>query len=108
MFSKDLEIHTDRNVIPFEKHEGWKMYNLIPLNKFASTDDIEFISPEFVSLSVKSDEYDLINPETGTKLNWVCDGHPCVLYTKYTLPQSSLLRTVDPDYEEGKIRDTGR
>ena len=25
-----------------------------------------------------------------------------------TLPAGTLLRTLDPDYEEGKIRDTGR
>lgn len=105
---KDLEIHTDRKVVPFEKKAGWKMYNFIPLNKLTAEDDIEFISPEFVSLSAKADEYMLINPERGTKLNWVCDGHPCVLYTKHTLPQSSLLRTIDLDYKEGKIRDTGR
>ena len=57
---------------------------------------------------VTTDEYVLINPETGTKLNWVCDGHPCVVYTKYELPDATLLRTLDPDYVEGKIRDTGR
>ena len=53
-------------------------------------------------------EVPMINPETGTKLNWVCDGHPCVVYSKYELPAASLLRTLDPDYIEGQIRDTGR
>ena len=105
---KDLEIHSDRRVIPFEKHDGWKMYSITALNMIKADEEIEFVAPDFVSLCVKPDEFDLINPETGTKLNWVCDGHPCVVYLKYVLPPAALLRTLDPDYEEGKIRDTGR
>ena len=105
---KDLEIHTDRRVVPFEKHDGWKMYSITALNMIKAEEEIEFVSPDFVSVCAKPDEFDLINPETGTKLNWVCDGHPCVVYTKYELPPAALLRTLDPDYVEGQIRDTGR
>ena len=105
---KDLEIHTDRQINPFEKHDGWKMYSITALNMIKADENVEFISPEFVSITATPEEYYIINPETGTKLNWVCDGHPCVVYTKYTLPPASLLRTLDPDYVEGKIRDTGR
>lgn len=105
---KDLEIHTDRRVIPFEKHDDWKMYSITALNMIKADEEIEFVSPDFVSVCAKPGEFDLINPETGTKLNWVCDGHPCVVYTKYELPPAALLRTLDPDYVEGQIRDTGR
>ena len=84
------------------------MYSITALNMIKADEEIEFVAPDFVSLCVKPDEFDLINPETGTKLNWVCDGHPCVVYLKYALPPAALLRTLDPDYEEGKIRDTGR
>ena len=105
---KDLEIHTDRRVIAFEKKSDWHLYEFIPLNKISSDMEVEFVSPEFVSLTAKAGDYELINPETGTIMNWVCDGHPCVIYTKYKLPDSSLLRALDPDYQEGIIRDTGR
>ncbi len=105
---RDLEIHTDRRVVAFEKKSGWKMYEITALNMIKADNDIEFISPEFVSLVAKNGEWEMISPETGLKMNWVCDGHPCVIYTKYTLPDSSLIRTLDPDYVEGKIRDTGR
>ncbi len=105
---KDLEIHTDRKVIPFEKKEGWKMYPCTAVNMIKAGDDIEFVSPDFCILTVHDGEYEIISQETGLKLNWVCDGHPAVIYTKYTLPEGSLLRTLDPDYVEGKIRDTGR
>lgn len=105
---KDLEIHPDRKIIPFEKKDGWKMYNCLALNKINAKDEIEFVSPQFVSLKVPSESYCLINPETGLKLNWVCDSHPCVIYIDETLPDATLLRTLDPDYIEGQIRDTGR
>ncbi len=85
------------------------------MNKINATDEIEFVSPEFCSLvakgadsSGKVSDWELISSETGLKLNWVCDSHPCVIYTKYELPEATLLRTLDPEYEEGKIRDTGR
>ena len=105
---KDLEIHTDRKVIPFEKKDGWKMYPCTAVNMIKAEEEIEFVSPEFCSLTAKPDEYEIISLETGLKMNWVCDGHPAVIYTKYTLPRGTLLRTLDPDYVEGKIRDTGR
>ena len=105
---KDLEIHTDRRVVPFEKMPGWHMYSCTPLNMIQADGEIEFVASDFVSVTAKPDEFALINPETGTKLNWVCDGHACVVYSKYELPAASLLRTLDPDYVEGQIRDTGR
>ena len=105
---KDLEIHTDRKVVPFEKKDGWHMYQLTALNKISPDMEIQFISPEFVYITAASGEYELINPETGCKLNWVCDGHPCVIYCRHKLPDATLLRTEDPEYQEGKIRDTGR
>ncbi|MCQ2575956.1 MAG: U32 family peptidase [Treponema sp.] len=105
---KDLEIHTDRRVVPFQKKDGWHLYEFTALNKIDPSMDIEFVSPDFVSLVAKSGEWEIINPETGTLMNWVCDGHPCVIYTKYELPDSTLLRAEDPEYVEGKIRDTGR
>ena len=112
---KDYEIHPDRRIIPFEKKEGWHLYECTAMNKINATDEIEFVSPEFCSLvakgadsSGKASDWELISSETGLKLNWVCDSHPCVIYTKYELPEATLLRTLDPEYEEGKIRDTGR
>ena len=84
------------------------MYSCLALNKINALDEIEFVSPQFVSLKVLPQDYQIINPETGLKLNWVCDSHPCVLYISKSLPEATLLRTLDPDYIEGQIRDTGR
>ena len=105
---KDLEIHTDRRIRAFEKKEGWRLYDCKAMNMIKSTDDIEFVSPTFCSLTAKPGEWEIVNTETGLLMDWTCDGHPCAIYTKYELPESTLLRTIDPDYVDGKIRDTGR
>ena len=111
---KDYEIHPDRRIIPFEQKDGWHLYECTAMNKINATETIEFVSPSFCNLPAKGEneggnsDWELISSETGLKLNWVCDSHPCVIYTRFELPDATLLRTLDPDYEEGKIRDNGR
>ncbi len=105
---KDLEIHPDRRIETFEKKDGWYMYECKGMNMIRTGEEIEFVSPDFCSLQVPADEWEIIDSETGLKMNWTCDGHPTAIYLKHKLPSGTLLRTLDPDYEEGKIRDTGR
>lgn len=105
---KDLEKYPDKKVVAAVKKEGWKLYQAVALNKISTDMEIQFVSPEFVSLTAKSGEWELVNPENGTLLNWVCDSHPCYIYTKYELPKATLLRVEDPEYQEGVVRDTGR
>lgn len=105
---KDFEIHTDRKIIPLEKKEGWNLYACTAVNKFSTDMEIEFVSPEFVSKKVKPGEWLLVNPENGCLLNWVCDSHPCLVYTSVKLSEKSLIRVEDPDYTPGIIRDKGR
>ena len=105
---KDFEIHPDRRIESFEKKDGWYMYECKGMNMIRTGEEIEFVSPDFCSLKVPADEWEIIDSETGLKMNWTCDGHPTAIYLKHKLPSGTLLRTLDPDYEEGKIRDTGR
>ena len=105
---RDLEIHTDRQINPIEKKSGWHLYECTALNKFDKDMEIEFVSPSFVSKKAKSGEWQLINPENGCTLNWVCDSHPCYVYTNIELPESSLIRIEDPEYTPGIVRDKGR
>ena len=105
---KDLEQHPDRRILSFQKKEGWYMYECKAMNMILTEDEIEFVSPDFCSLKIPSGQWEIIDSETGLKINWTCDGHPTVIYLNHKLPQATLLRTLDPDYVEGKIRDTGR
>ena len=105
---KDLEIHPDRRIETFEKKDGWYMYDCKGMNMIHAGEEIEFVSPDFCTLKVPADEWMIIDSETGLKMNWTCDGHPTAIYLKHKLPAGTLLRTLDPDYIEGKIRDTGR
>ena len=63
---KDIAEHPDRNVVPFEKKDGWNLYKCVALNKIDSSMDIEFVSPDFVSITAKSGEWQFIEPEEGT------------------------------------------
>ena len=105
---KDFEIHPDRRIETFEKKDGWHMYECKGMNMIRTGENIEFVSPDFCSLTLTPDEWQIIDSETGLKINWTCDGHPTVIYVSQKLPSATLLRTLDPDYVEGKIRDTGR
>ena len=105
---KDFEIHPDRRIETFEKKEGWHMYECKGMNMIRTCDEIEFVSPDFCSLKIPAGQWEIIDSESGLKMNWTCDGHPTAIYVNQKLPQGTLLRTLDPDYEEGKIRDTGR
>ena len=70
--------------------------------------EIEFVSPDFVYKKAKPGEWQLVSPENGCLLNWVCDSHPCLVYTNIELPESTLIRVEDPEYKPGIIRDKGR
>ncbi len=84
------------------------MYECKGMNLIRTGENIEFVSPDFCSLTLTPDEWQIIDSETGLKINWTCDGHPTAIYVNHVLPQGTLLRTLDPDYVEGKIRDSGR
>ena len=98
----------DKHLDTVEKIPGYKMYNLKALNMIDGETELELITPDVVSLKVDNSRFKLINPCTGEVYNWVCDGHPCVIYTDIELIEGDLLRSRDKDYIEGQFRDTGR
>lgn len=88
--------------------QDWFMYNIKALNMIKARDPLEFVSPDTVCVKALPEEWLLVDPEDGTLRQWVCDGHPCLLYTKYPLQNGTLVRIFDPEYVSGEIRDTGR
>lgn len=88
--------------------EGWKMYPLTALNMIDKNTELELVSPDINGKRITFDDFKLVNPNTGEVYNWVCADHPCVIYTGEEIPEGTLLRSKNPEYIEGKIRDTGR
>ena len=82
----------DRYLPGVREREGWKMYPLKAMNMMDGESVLELVAPDICSRELKSDEYMLINPNTGEVYRWCCDGHPCVIYTPLEMPSGSLLR----------------
>ena len=91
-----------------EKIPGFKMYPLKAMNMINKESELELVTPDTVAQKITREHFVLINPESGEVYNWVCDGHPCVIYTDLPVIDGALLRCRDPEYVEGQFRDTGR
>lgn len=105
---RDLEQHPEKKIKIAEKHEGWKVYPYDALNRVDSGTELEFVSPSVLSQKVSGSEYEFINPKTGEKLDWVNADHDCAIYTGVKIEENTLVRTKDPEYVEGEIRNRGR
>lgn len=90
------------------KKDGWHLYTCEALNMFNTEMDIEIVTPETVSITLKSGDWKLINPETTAERSWVCNGHQCLFYSSVKLDKGAFIRIKDLEYIPGQIRDTGR
>lgn len=107
-FDKRTSANPDKYLEGIEEREGWKMYPLKALNMIQKDSELEVVSPDCVAKKLCSKDFLLVNPENGETYNWVCDGHPCVIYTAEEIASSSLVRIKDEGYVEGRFRDNGR
>lgn len=105
---KDYQKHPDKAPPAMQEREGWFAYRYQPMNMVKAGDTIEFVSPDVTALVSQKDSWIFVDPESGLELSWSCDGHDCVIYTKYDLQEGTIVRTKDPEFIPGKIRDTGR
>ena len=88
--------------------DSWFAYRYQPMNMVKAGQEIEFVSPDVTAVVSQKDSWLFIDPERGLEQFWACDGHECVIYTKYDLQEGTIVRTKDPEYIPGVIRDTGR
>ncbi len=106
---KRVKDQPDKHLPLAKKIEGYRMYRLEPLNMLDGKKSMQLVSPEIVAKDIElSRDFILINPENGEVYNWVCNSHPCVIYTNLSITNGSLIRTKDEGYVEGKFRDNGR
>ncbi len=81
--------------------EGWHFYVYDSMNKIsaprsgntsAPATELQFIAPDTAALTASGADYQLVNPATGELMDWVCHGHPCLIYTHLPLSQGMLVR----------------
>lgn len=104
----DYKKHPEKAPPAVQAREGWFAYFYQPMNMVKAGQEIEFVSPDVTAVVSEKNSWFFVDPETGLELSWACDGHDCVLYTKYKLQDGTIVRTKDPEYIPGVIRDTGR
>lgn len=108
-YDKRVKDQPDKHLPLATKIEGYRMYTLEALNMLNESTQMQLVSPNIVGKDIKfKKDFVLINPENGELYNWVCNGHPCVIYTNMEVSEGSLIRTKDKNYVEGKFRDSGR
>ena len=108
-YDKRVKDQPDKHLPLATKLEGYRMYTLEALNMLNESTEMQLVSPNIVGKDIKfKKDFVLINPENGELYNWVCNGHPCVIYTNMEVSEGSLIRTKDENYVEGKFRDSGR
>ena len=104
----DYQKHPDKAPPAVQPRAGWFAYRYEPINMVKAGQEIEFISPDVTAVVSEKDSWFFVDLETGLELSWSCDGHDCAIYTKYDLQDGTIVRTKDPEYIPGVIRDTGR
>jgi len=104
----DYQKHPDKAPPAVQPRAGWFAYRYQPMNMVKAGQEIEFISPDVTAVVSEKDSWFFVDLETGLELSWSCDGHDCAIYTKYDLQDGTIVRTKDPEYIPGVIRDTGR
>ena len=104
----DYKKHPEKAPPAVEQRQGWSAYLYQPMNMVKAGQEIEFVSPDVTAVVSQKDSWLFIDPESGLEQFWACDGHECVIYTKYDLQEGTIVRTKDPEYIPGVIRDTGR
>ena len=105
---KDCAEHPEKCPVALEKREGWKLYYYNSLNKTDAGTELEIITPDVLKMVLSGDDYIFANPKNGTIIPFVNPDHDCAIYTKADIPLDALVRTKDPEYRPGEVRDTGR
>ena len=69
-------------------------WEFISMNKIVAGEPLDFLGPD--ALPVTDCSYELFDPETGERLEWVSHGHPCVIRTSVPLRERFIVRSRDP------------
>ena len=105
---KDFALHPEKAPPAITKRAGWFFYKIEALNLIQRDSKIEFVAPNFSALVPESGSWLLADLQSGLETPWTSNGHETLLYTKYDLPESAIIRAKDDDFVPNSIRDFGR
>ena len=105
---KDFALHPEKAPPAITKRAGWFFYKIEALNLIQRDSKIEFVAPNFSALVPESGSWLLADLQSGLETPWTSNGHETLLYTKYDLPESAIIRAKDDDFVPNAIRDFGR
>jgi U32 family peptidase len=71
-------------------------FEFISMNKITAGTPLQYVGPD--CLAIDDSDYELIDPETGLKRDWVCHGHPCVIRTARPIRERYIVRSPDPGF----------
>jgi putative protease len=74
---------------------GTRDFEFISMNKITAGTPLQYIGPDCPAID--DTDYELIDPETGQKREWVCHGHPCIIRTQRQIHERYIVRAPDPD-----------
>ncbi len=103
------DAHPEKNPPAARKRAGFCMYDITVLNRIRAGGALEAVSPDCAGKVIPPRSWQILDPESGAVLSQACAaGRRCVFYTAAALEEGALLRTEDPDYVSGSVRDRGR
>jgi putative protease len=70
-------------------------FEFISMNKIDAGIPLEYVGPDI--LAIEDSAYELIDPETGARRDWVCHGHPCVIRTQCPVKERYIVRARIPN-----------
>ena len=97
----DYAAHPEKCPPVVQSKDGWSFFDYDSMNKISTSKssnnaeeatELQFIAPDTVALTATGADYQLVNPATGELMEWVCHGHPCLIYTHLPLAKGMLVR----------------
>jgi len=81
--------------------DGMRDFEFNSMNKIDAGTQLQYVGPDVCSINDTT--YALIDPETGSKRDWVCHGHACILRTDKPVHERFIVRVQDSYHKNNQL-----